>query len=800
LGFGERGIAEIYSTQQIVDTNWHHIAVVKNGDASNNVTFYVDGVASGSGSAGTVTVPSGPKQIGALLDGSFVAHFNGSLDDVRLYNRALTAAEVLRLAQGQGCITDGTTWTTAFRELQCGLNAAVAGDQVWIGQGVYKPGVSVNQAFLLKNGVNLYGGFLGLSMGGGETALGQRPAFNPDAPLTVLSGDVRGDDLPATFGNYSDNTIRVLSAGTGTTATLDGLAVRSGNAFGALGTLASVGGGLLANLGTNLTLNKMVLTANRSNGNGGAIFSQAPLQLTNVTFYSNTAGASGGALAITTTLTVNGSTFQNNQAAAAGAIFANGSATIAGSTFRSNQVSTFEGGAIKTSAPLTVTGSTFLNNLGRFGGGAIETIGGLKIRFSNFQQNQATVFTGGAIDAQAGIVDIQSSSFVSNTATQDGGAIFSGSGSVTINNSELIGNKSLGGNCLPTCTSGNGGAIFSFSPLTVTQTTLLNNFARLNGGGVAGEGGTVVMNSTFTGNKAGTLGDAITTNSKGGGIFVSGGASLINNVFQGNAAQSTNSDGGGLYVASGSLLSSGNLYSANTATRFGGGARVAGLISGDRFLNNTAASEGGGVLATGNLTVTHTLFDGNASSLSGGISAQGPTITRTMQLNVDNSLFIRNQRVTSVSSGATDMRLFDITARLVNNTFADPGTGGATSINIFRVDLLANNNIFANYGTSLNVGQVVSDLQEDYNLFFNAPTGMGVTSGGHSLTSNPLFVNPGGQDYRLTAFSPAREAGLDSALPASILHDLGGGARRVGNIDIGAYEFQIQLFLPDISK
>ena len=124
LGFGERGIAEIYSTKQITDTNWHHIAVVKNGDAGNNVTFYVDGVASGSAAAGTVTTPSGPKQIGALLDGSFLAHFNGSLDDLRLYNRALTAAEVLRLAQGQGCITDGTTWTTAFRELQCGLAAA----------------------------------------------------------------------------------------------------------------------------------------------------------------------------------------------------------------------------------------------------------------------------------------------------------------------------------------------------------------------------------------------------------------------------------------------------------------------------------------------------------------------------------------------------------------------------------------------------------------------------------------------------------------------------------------------------
>ena len=161
LGFGERGIAEIYSTQQITDTNWHHIAVVKNGDTGNNVSFYVDGVASGSGAVGTVTVPSGPKQIGVLLDGSFLANFGGSMDDVRLFNRALSTAEVLRLAQGEGCITDGTSWTSAFRELQCGIAAATAGDQIWIGQGIYRPGVSTNLSFILKNGVNLYGGFLG---------------------------------------------------------------------------------------------------------------------------------------------------------------------------------------------------------------------------------------------------------------------------------------------------------------------------------------------------------------------------------------------------------------------------------------------------------------------------------------------------------------------------------------------------------------------------------------------------------------------------------------------------------------
>ena len=613
--------------------------------------------------------------------------------------------------------------------------------------------------------------------------------------MTVLSGDVLGDDLPATFGNYNDNTIRVIVAAAGVSGTLDSLAVRSGNASGTADSLAGKGGGLLAHPGTNLTLNRLAFSANKSNGNGGAIFSLATMQITNASFYSNTSVTNGGALAITSTLTISGCTFQNNQGIFAGAIQADGPATIANSTFRSNRATNFNGGAINASQPLTVSGSTFLKNQAGFNGGAIEASAALKISTSSFQQNQAIVFTGGAVESILGVLDIQSSSFVSNTATQAGGAVSISLNGATINNSQMTDNRVLGGNCLPACSVGKGGAIFSAGPLTVTKTTLANNFARLIGGGLAGNGETVVLNSVLTGNKAGTVGD---TNNpgKGGGIFTSGKATLRSNIFQSNAAGSPSSEGGGLYMQGGPLLASGNLYSLNTATRFGGGASVVnGLISDDRFLNNTASSEGGGVIASGNLTVTHTLFDGNVSSLSGAISAQG---VPTLELNVDNSLFIRNQRVSS--AGVTDMRLFDLTARLVNNTFADPGTAGGTSINIFRSNLLANNNIFANYGVSLSVGQAVSDLQEDYNLFFNAPTGTGVTSGGHSSTSNPLFVNPAGQDYRLQAISPAREAGLDSALPAMILTDLGGGRRRLGNIDQGAFEFQILLFLPTVSK
>jgi hypothetical protein len=91
-------------------------------------------------------------------------------------------------------------------------------------------------------------------------------------------------------------------------------------------------------------------------------------------------------------------------------------------------------------------------------------------------------------------------------------------------------------------------------------------------------------------------------------------------------------------------------------------------------------------------------------------------------------------------------------------------------------------------------------VQEDYNLFFNAPPGSAVISGGHSLPGDPLFANPAAQDYRLTNGSPAIGAGLESALPVSIMEDLSGNSRRFGQIDIGAYEFRNPLFLPLVLK
>jgi len=74
---------------------------------------------------------------------------------------------------------DGTSWGNAAGNIQDMIDKAVAGDEVWVAVGTYFPttqtGTSENsKTFLIKDGVNLYGGFAG-----NETSINNRQ-LRPD--------------------------------------------------------------------------------------------------------------------------------------------------------------------------------------------------------------------------------------------------------------------------------------------------------------------------------------------------------------------------------------------------------------------------------------------------------------------------------------------------------------------------------------------------------------------------------------------------------------------------------------------
>jgi hypothetical protein len=80
---------------------WYHLAVVFDGTlpANQRVKVYVDGVLNHTATESSTAVPNtaSPLVIGQL-NGNADGYFQGLIDDVRVYGRALSAAEITQLA------------------------------------------------------------------------------------------------------------------------------------------------------------------------------------------------------------------------------------------------------------------------------------------------------------------------------------------------------------------------------------------------------------------------------------------------------------------------------------------------------------------------------------------------------------------------------------------------------------------------------------------------------------------------------------------------------------------------------
>ena len=86
-----------------------------------------------------------------------------------LTHSPIEAATIIFVDVNASGVNNGTSWGDAYTNLSTAISNATSGDEIWVADGVYTPGGSANDSFLLKDGVSIYGGFAG-----GEGSLGDR--------------------------------------------------------------------------------------------------------------------------------------------------------------------------------------------------------------------------------------------------------------------------------------------------------------------------------------------------------------------------------------------------------------------------------------------------------------------------------------------------------------------------------------------------------------------------------------------------------------------------------------------------
>jgi sialidase-1 len=109
------GSASITTTQAYADQAWHHIALQR---STGQLKLWVDGtqVATGADVAGSVSqTVSFQLMLGERLDSQY--RWNGALDEVRLYKRALSTTELTKIRTRNDPITNGLVLRLPFDQI-----------------------------------------------------------------------------------------------------------------------------------------------------------------------------------------------------------------------------------------------------------------------------------------------------------------------------------------------------------------------------------------------------------------------------------------------------------------------------------------------------------------------------------------------------------------------------------------------------------------------------------------------------------------------------------------------------------
>lgn len=227
--------------------------------------------------------------------------------------------------------------------------------------------------------------------------------------------------------------------------------------------------------GGTLTLNNVTLEgASYTAGRGGAVYSDADVELIDAKLENNSSAFDGGAVATLGNLTVQGSELRNNSSDVfGGALYSEGEITIEDSLFVANH-SVDDGGAVYAFGQrLSIEDSGFTGN------------------YTDSPDAGGVIGHGGAVAGTSDIV-VNRSSFDDNETrnvnlTSLGGAIYhSGSGSLAISDVTFSANQAV-----------SGGAVYTNQTATVSSSTFVDNQAILNAASIWSDGASLQIDSSL---------------------------------------------------------------------------------------------------------------------------------------------------------------------------------------------------------------------------------------------------------------------------------------------------------------
>jgi predicted outer membrane repeat protein len=377
------------------------------------------------------------------------------------------AQTIIRVKKGG--TGDGSSWNAAMGDLTAALNKANFGDEVWTTRDTFKPTtcttcdtVQRQVAFVIKNGVSLYGGFAGNEF--------SKITWNAnDKEKTVLSGDINNDGNP-NMNSY--NVVRIKNYDATTKPTLINITIMNGNADNekyALGESRNSGAaiyidGSLKGYKCEPNIQYCRFTNNNATGDGGALYVYSGFEgktkviLDDCYFNNNKVKQGGGHIAITAYFggsdnsIIKKCRFDNGYAMDGAALKLNGAekgnikTTLNGNYFDHSTASNL-GGAIYAfgkngSINSTITDCSFINGKANVGGAIYIDVTKLGLSnniYNNCDFTYNAALEGGALfcvtsDQGSYIDQFDKCIFSNNYTAQAGGAIF---------------NNGIDGKCIP---------------------------------------------------------------------------------------------------------------------------------------------------------------------------------------------------------------------------------------------------------------------------------------------------------------------------------------------------------------